>query len=322
MHLEATRQIAYAYREDDQLLRAADEYDRFATESEDPALRSEALLIAGDLYEQSDAPDRALDVYRVYVDEYPQPVETALETRFKIAGIHKAAHDESRYHQELTEIVRIDAEAGPERTNRTRTLAARSALVLAETVYEEFVAVRLLQPFETSLQEKKQRMDVTIETMGGLVDYEIADVTAAATYYMAETYFDFSRSLMESERPTDLPPEDLEAYELVLDEEAFPFEEKAIDVHEKNLEMLQAGVFNEWTEKSLDKLAELMPGRYAKNEMSGGFLGSLDSYAYRSPASQFYGPTLPGVDMTPGGEPVETTLLAAPAIDESAAEGP
>ncbi|MEQ9563039.1 MAG: hypothetical protein RLN69_10995, partial [Woeseiaceae bacterium] len=27
----------------------------------------------------------------------------------------------------------------------------------------------------------------------------------------------------------------------------------------------------------------LMPGRYAKNEISGGFVGSIDSYAYRMP---------------------------------------
>ena len=26
-----------------------------------------------------------------------------------------------------------------------------------------------------------------------------------------------------------------------------------------------------------------MPGRYAKNEISGGYLGSIDSYAYRMP---------------------------------------
>ena len=185
--------------------------------------------------------------------------------------------------KELAEIVRIDADAGPERTGRTRTLAARSALVLAEQLYQEFAAVKLRQPFETSLQEKKQRMDATIEAMDRLVEYEIADVTAAATYYMAETYFDFSRSLAESERPTDLKPADLEEYEMALEEEAFPFEEKAIDVHEKNMELLQAGVFNAWTEKSLGKLAELMPGRYAKNEMSSGFLGAIDSYAYRSP---------------------------------------
>jgi hypothetical protein len=36
-------------------------------------------------------------------------------------------------------------------------------------------------------------------------------------------------------------------------------------------------------QRSLDKLAVLMPGRYAKNEISGGYVGSIDSYAYRMP---------------------------------------
>jgi hypothetical protein len=36
-------------------------------------------------------------------------------------------------------------------------------------------------------------------------------------------------------------------------------------------------------QKSLDQLSVLMPGRYAKNEISGGFLGSIDTYAYRLP---------------------------------------
>jgi tetratricopeptide (TPR) repeat protein len=318
LQLEATRQIAFAYREDGQLSRAAGEYERIASESEDPALRSEALLVAGDLYEQTNARDHALDVYLRYVDEFPRPVETALETRFKIAEMYNAAHDESLYHQELAEIVRVDAEAGPERTGRTRTLAARSALVLAELLYQDFVAVKLLQPFEASLQEKQQGMDVVIDAMGGLVDYEISDVTAAATYYMAETYFDFSRSLAESERPSDLEPADLDEYELALEEEAFPFEERAIDVHEENLELLQAGVFNAWTEKSLGKLAELVPGRYAKDEMSSGLLVAIDSYVYRLPESQLF--TLGSADTTLRDESAETTQLAPITVDDGVVE--
>ncbi len=308
---EATRQIAYAYRQSGQLSRAAVEYERIASQSEDPALRSEALLVAGDLYEQSNAPDRALDVYKRYVDQFPRPVETALETRFKIAEIHKAANDDSLYRQELAEIVRIDAEAGPERTGRTRTLAARSALVLAEQLYQKFTVVKLVQPFEASLQEKKQRMDAAIEVMDRLVEYEIADVTAAATFYIAETYFDFSRALAESERPTDLQPADLKEYEEALDEEAFPFEEKAIDTHKKNLELLQAGVSNAWTEKSLGRLAELMPGRYAKKELSSGFLGAIDSYVYRSPASQAVDPTSASADAKPRGKRAERRAARA-----------
>ena len=274
LQLEATKQIAHAYRQSGQLSRAAGEYDRISSQSDDPALRSEALLVAGDLYEQSKDRERALVAYQRYVNEFPRPVERALETRFKIAEMHKAAHEDSPYRHELEEIVRIDAGAGPERTGRTRTLAARSALVLAEQLFGDFVAVKLRQPFETNLQDKQQRMDATIKALGRLVDYEIADVTSAATYYMAETYFNFSRSLVESERPADLKPADLEAFKMQLDETAFPFEEKAIKVHEKNMELLHDGLFNVWTEKSLSRLTELMPGRYAKHEKSKGFLAA------------------------------------------------
>jgi tetratricopeptide (TPR) repeat protein len=306
LQLDATKQIAYAYRESGQLSRAAQEYERLGSQSEDQALRSESLLVAGDLYEQSQARDRALEVYQRYVKEFPKPVEAALETRFKISEIHKATNNEKLYKKELSEIVRLDAEAGPERTGRTRTLAGRSALVLAEQAYRDCVAVKLRQPFEASLQEKKQRMDAAIDAMDGLVAYEISEVTAAATYYMAETYFDFSRSLTESERPTDLNPAELQEYEAVLDEEAFPFEEKSIAFHEKNLEMVRGGVFNAWTEKSLGRLSELMPGRYAKREMSSGPLEAIDSYVYRSPASQIPSPAPGGDGTTPPAEPDQT----------------
>ena len=286
LKLDATKQIAFAYRENGQLGNAAGEYDNIASQSGDPALRSEALLVAGDLYAQSNSPDRALDAYVRYVNEFPKPVETALETRLKISGMYKVSHDETKYQQELKQIVRIEAAAGNERTGRTRKIAADSSLILAEELYRDFTSVKLRLPFEASLQEKQKRMNVTIDAMGKLVDYEIAGVTAAATFYIAETYSDFSRSLVESERPSDLKPADLEEYEMALDEEAFPFEEKAIGVHEKNMELLRAGVFNSWTEKSLNRLAELMPGRYAKHEKSSSFIAELEMESEDSEESQ------------------------------------
>jgi tetratricopeptide (TPR) repeat protein len=312
LQLEATRLIARSYRENGELSRAAGEYERIADGSEDPLLRGDALLVAGDLHEQAGAPDRALAVYTTYVEEFPEPVEMAIETRFKIAGIHDEAGYSTLYREELEELVRIEAQAGPERTGRTRTLAGRSALVLAEHLYGEFEVVELRQPFEESLQEKRRRMDLAMGAMERLVDYEIADLTAAATFYMAEGYFEFSRALNESERPTDLDAAELAEYELVLEENAFPFEEKAIDFHEKNLELLQAGVFNDWTENSLGRLAELVPGRYAKDEIRGGYLAEIDRYEYRSPASEVFGPPADAAGASPEDDPqqpVQTTRL-------------
>jgi tetratricopeptide (TPR) repeat protein len=283
---EATRLIARAYRESGELSHAAGEYERLASESTDEAVRRDSLLVAGDLYQQSNASDKALAAYQHYVTDFPKPLETALEARFKISEIYKAAHNDSSYQKELMNIVSLDAAGGSERTGRTRTIAGRSALVLAEQLYQVCVAVKLRQPFEASLKEKRRRMDATIKAMTGLVDYQIADVTAAATFYMAETYFDFSRALKESERPADMKGANLEKFEADLDEAAYPFEDKAIKVHEKNMESLHAGVFNTWTEKSLSRLAEMVPGRYAKNEMSSGFIGTIDRYVYQSPLAQ------------------------------------
>lgn len=316
---EVTKQIASVYRQSGQLGRAAGEYDRVATESEDPAMRGEALLLSGDLYEQSKDANHALDVYARYVQQFPHPVETAVETRHKMAELRKSTQDEAGYYRELAEIVKADAGAGSERTARTRTLAARSGLVLAEKLYGEFAAVKLLQPFESSLQVKQKLMKELTQALDQLVDYEIADVTAAATYYIAETYAEFSKSLAESQRPGDLKGAQLEQYEAALEEEAYPFEEKAIGVHEKNLELLRTGVVNAWTEKSLGRLAQMVPGRYAKNEMSSGFLGSIDSYAYRSPASLMPAPTPPtatgNTAPAPEGNEPKTAPAAAPAAE-------
>jgi hypothetical protein len=157
-------------------------------------------------------------------------------------------------------------------------------------------------------------MDEALTALRALVDYEVAEVTAAATFYMAEVYSDFSRALIESERPVELSPADLQDYEMVLEEEAFPFEEKAIEVHEKNLELMAAGIYNPWIEKSLDELAILVPGRYAKFEASSGLIASLDSYKYRIPRAL----ESDAQDSAPDGAPEADESSPEPASDPKA----
>jgi len=190
----------------------------------------------------------------------------------------------------LNAIVSADRDAGDERTDRSRYLAAGAALVLAEQTYQQFAQLHLAQPFDESLAEKQRRMDVAMAAFEDLVTYEVAEVTAAATYYIAEIYLEFSVALLDSERPAGLSAAEKVDYELVIEEEAFPFEERAIEIHENNFDLLSAGIFNPWVQKSLDKLAVMMPGRYAKSEMSSGFVGSIQTYVYRMPIAPQIGP--------------------------------
>jgi TolA-binding protein len=290
LNTEATKQLAFIYREDGQTERSAAEHERIAAEATDPELSREALLTAAELYDEVDALDDATRVYEQYVDEYPRPLDIAQQTRTRLAEIFKAELDYERYYAELNAIVSADRDAGDERTDRSRYLAAGAALVLAEQTYLQFAELRLSQPFEERLAEKQARMETAMDALEGLVDYQVAEVTAAATFYIAEIYVDFSVALLESERPAGLSKTEKIDYEMVLEEEAFPFEEQAIEVHENNFELLAAGIFNPWVQKSLDKLAVLMPGRYAKHEMSSGFVGSIQTYAYRMPNAPGIGP--------------------------------
>jgi hypothetical protein len=72
----------------------------------------------------------------------------------------------------------------------------------------------------------------------------------------------------------------MEQYELAIEEQAYPFEEKAIVVHESNLELISLGIYNEWIEKSLGELARFVPARYDKPEAESGIIASLEIYTF------------------------------------------
>jgi cellulose synthase operon protein C len=277
---EVTKKMAFVYKENGQLSRAADEFERIETESHDEAVRRDALLVAADLHAEAGNKARALEVYRRYADYFPHPVELNIETRNKAAEILKAQNDRESYRDELGKIVAIEAAAGREQTPRTRYLAAGAALVLTEPKFAAFAAVKLAKPFAANLHKKRDLMKAATQSFTKLVDYEVGEVTAAATFYLAEIYAHFSKALMESERPEGLNPMEMEEYELAIEEQAYPFEEQAIAVHENNLKLIPKGVYNTWIDKSLQKLAEFVPAKYDKPEESSGIVVSLDTYTF------------------------------------------
>jgi tetratricopeptide (TPR) repeat protein len=312
---EVTRKLAFVYRENNRLSLAANEYERIERESTDDEIRRDALLVAVQLHEQDGNTARVLEVCRRYVDYFPEPVELNLETRGKIAGILKARSDRGAYLEELEKIVAIDASARSAQTPRTRYLAAQAALVLARNDFDAFVAVKLVKPLEDNLSLKRDLMKTATEEFGRLVDYEIGEVTAAATFYLAEIYSHFSIALMASERPEGLSPLEREQYDLAIEEEAYPFEERAIEVHESNLKLISRGVYNEWIDKSLQRLAESVPARYDKPEEAGGIMSSLGTFVFEIDRPEPADP----VAEPETAEPVSSEHTSSPAGTDQAA---
>ena len=131
------------------------------------------------------------------------------------------------------------------------------------------------QPLANSLKLKKGLMEDVIVAYTGAAEYGVAEVTTAATFRLGEVYERFSSDLMESDRPVNLEADALEQYDILLEEQAFPFEEKAIDLYMANARRAPDGVYDEWVQVSFERLARLMPARYAKMERSEDVITAL-----------------------------------------------
>ncbi|MEJ2257303.1 MAG: tetratricopeptide repeat protein [Woeseiaceae bacterium] len=273
---DVTQKLAVTYLESGRGGQAAAEFERIAdagTSTDD--VRREALWQAAELYEQEGALTSERRVLDNIVARYPDPVSESIEARARLLEIARQTGDDAARRAQLNAIVQADATAGGQRTDRTRYLAATAALELAEPVRKRFEVVKLSQPLAESLALKKDLMEDVIDAYTTASDYGVAEVTTAATFRLGEAYEQFSSDLMDSDRPVDLAADALEQYEILLEEQAFPFEEKAIDLYVANTERAADGVYDEWVRKSFNRLAGLMPARYAKEERSEDVVTAL-----------------------------------------------
>lgn len=264
---EVTRNLSVALLESGQLVRAAEEFDRLGQQQGDPETARAALWQSAELYARAEHTEQSLRAYQRYIAAHPQPLDQAIEARRRIADAYRAQHDEERYRHWLNEIMTADARAGAARTDFSQETAAGAALALAEPLRERYRNVRLVTPLERSLKEKRAAMDNALKAYRHAADYGVAGVTTAATFRIGEIYHELSRSLLESQRPAGLSAEEMEQYDILLEEQAYPFEEEAIKLHEVNHRRIAQGLYDEWVKLSMEQLAALLPARYGKTEI-------------------------------------------------------
>jgi cellulose synthase operon protein C len=283
LQAEVPAKLALAYLELGRAGPAAAEFERVAAASKDLAVARAAWWQAAELFDKASdkAPARspplasAIKAYERYQQQYPQPLENAVVARSRLAALNQQDGQPTKAVAWSQAVQQSDAAAGAQRTPRTRSLAALAALRLAEPLAEAYRKVALVEPLQKQLALKKSKLEelqrVYVEATeiaaGGS-----AEVTTTATFLTASLYQDFGRALLNSERPKKLKKAELEQYNVLLEEQAFPFEEKAIAMHENNARRTASGLFDSSIKGSLAELAKLKPVRYAKTERSDSAL--------------------------------------------------
>ena len=156
-------------------------------------------------------------------------------------------------------------------------ICASAALTLAEPVLASYKQVPLIEPLAKQLKLKKAKLEDVLKVYAVAADYGVADVTTAATFHIAALYQDFGQAMLGSQRPKKLGKAELEQYNVMLEEQADPFAQKATELHEVNARRAASGLYDEWVQKSFKALAALRPLRYGKAERSDAPAGLADA---------------------------------------------
>lgn len=260
--------LAVCYLESGEPLKAATELETVANDKRNAARASQVLWQAAELYENAGQDTRAGNALEKYLRTSPLPFAQAIEARHRLVEINRRQGRHADADKGSRELVAAETKGGAERNARTRYLGALHTLYGAEQLEQAYRAVRLIEPLQRNLKLKKDKMQQVLQAYTTAAAYHAAETVSEITYRNAELYRDFAKALLESQRPKGLSKEEREQYGVLLEEQAFPFEEKAIALHEANARRVRANVYDDWVKRSFDALAALRPARYAKMEKS------------------------------------------------------
>jgi outer membrane protein assembly factor BamD (BamD/ComL family) len=275
LQAEVGGKLAVAYMEKGNWSQAAGEFERQAASATDPKIARAALWQAAELHEKGGARAAAGKAYERYLKLYPDPLETSIEARYRLAQIAKKDGNAAREFALMKEIYQADLAGGNARTNRTRYLGAMGSLAMVEPTLEAYKKIPLVEPLAKQLKLKKAKMDEVLKGYSVAANSGVADAATAATYHIAALYQDFGKALMSSQRPKKLSKLELEQYNVMLEEQAYPFEEKSTELHELNVKRTANGIYDEWVKKSFAALKEMRPVRYGKTEKAEAIVDAI-----------------------------------------------
>ncbi|GAB1258605.1 tetratricopeptide repeat protein [Aurantivibrio plasticivorans] len=258
--------LVVIYQALEQWQAAANELSVMAQNDSDPDVRRQSKFLAAELYEQSGNLNNAILAYRDYANNYREPFPQMIEAQYKLVELYGKTGDMGKRRYWQNEIIKADARAGAARTDRSRYLAAEAHNEKSDELYQTFVSIPLNLPLKKSLDRKRTALDRALKSYETLIEYGVADFATQANYRIGQIYVQLSQDLLNSERPKDLDELALEQYTILLEEQAYPFEEQAIEIHEANAQRSWDGVYDNWVKDSFAALAKLLPARYNKKE--------------------------------------------------------
>ncbi|MFO7528793.1 MAG: outer membrane protein assembly factor BamD [Marinobacter sp.] len=252
--------LVYAYSQSGQPGRAADELLALASGQADPwpdKLRAAALY-----HEAGDTGQRD-KLYAEYLATGPVPAsaEDYIQLQTMRQRVMASASDPDKVRAAIVEAELASDWHSPE----TLQWSAASAIVLGTRAAAAFNEIPLNHPLAESLDRKKGALEAARARFAQAERFGGGAVLSEILFRRAELYRKLAQDLMASEVPAELNEMEAMQYRMLLEEEAYPFEEKALKLHAENHGRIAEIGYDDWIGRSLEALARMHPGRYERS---------------------------------------------------------
>jgi tetratricopeptide (TPR) repeat protein len=264
--VEFPRKLAFAYEKNESWTMAAETYLGLSAGDPDPTIKREALFLAATMYEKSKNYTAAIEQFKNYNTAYEKPLSARLEARYNLAMLYEKLDDKEKQLFWLKSLIEGDQKGGSERTDRSRWLGAWASIKYGDHYAANFSTAKLYLPLVKSLPVKKQLFEVASNQYQTAADYGILEFVTMSSFKTARLYQEFAVDLRQSPRPAGMSDDEQALYAEIIEEQAVPFDQLAVQLHQANIDRAWDGQFNEWIDKSFVEMRNLSPERFNKVE--------------------------------------------------------
>lgn len=273
---DVTKKLSVAYLNSKQDIAAANELEKLSGRKNSKEYKMASLLKAAELYQANNDITSAIRTLEKYTKAYIQPFPHYFESLHQLAllNIENNKLKKSIFWQK--KILSVDKKTpNAIKDDRSKYIASHAAVAVARIEQQRFSRVKLVAPLKRNLKRKKKAMQDSVNYYARASSYGVAETATEATYAIATIYNDFSQALLTSEVPKHLNDDEKEQYLFLLEDQAFPFEEKAIEFFEVNLFYTQDDIYDQWIQKSHRVLQQLFPIKYQREPKVEDFINVL-----------------------------------------------
>jgi tetratricopeptide (TPR) repeat protein len=254
--------------------RAAEHLMRYQAKTKDSKERSKGVLTSAWLYEKSGNDKKALDTYQIYITKNPKDLDGVMKAMIASGNILSSNSKYTQAAAEYEKAIHSFKTSGSPKNGSAADYNAEARFKILGELNSKYRSIKINKTNSgKTIKENYDKKEALLQKLADeylkVVELGSAQWSVASLYMIGAAFQGFANFLYDAPVPVELNNEELVSeYKRQIEQQAMPFEDKAIEYYEKSInESARLKLVNDWTRLAKNKMSELKPDQYYYGKM-------------------------------------------------------